>query len=139
MKKNLFSNEKGVALIVALLLLLVVTLIGVNSISTTTFEVSISGNERVGTDAFYAAEAGTQVAVNQIPTTTAIPRTQMGDTSSYRAQIQSLGIHHRPGFDLTWEFRRYQINSVGESLRTNREIEIQVSYGPFTTGTQYNN
>lgn len=139
MNRNIFSNERGIALIVALLMLLVITLIGVNSISTTTFEVSISGNERIGTDAFYAAEAGTQVALNQIPTTTEITRTQIGDTSFYRAQIQYLGINHRPGFDLSWEFKRYQINSVGESLRANREIELQVNYGPFTTGTQYNN
>ncbi len=52
------QNEKGVSLIVALMILLVLTLIGITAISTTTFETNIAGNERLYNRAFYTADAG---------------------------------------------------------------------------------
>ena len=58
MKRQDSRSEKGVVLILALLLLLVVTLIGINAINTTTFEANISGNKRASEQAFYSAEAG---------------------------------------------------------------------------------
>jgi len=45
----------------------------------------------------------------------------------------------RPGFDKTWEFRRYQINVTGSSFGAMKEVEAQACYGPFTANTQYNN
>ncbi len=54
------GSERGIVLIVALMLLLVLTIIGINSISTTSFESIISGNERLANMAFYSAEAGIQ-------------------------------------------------------------------------------
>jgi len=150
METNTLKEEKGVALVIALLMLLILTLIGISSIGTTTFETSISGNERVRTDAFYAAEAGIQVGLNQLPNSTqAIVKTKLKEDSYYwsgRAQdevspknLQSLGTYQRAGFDSTWEFKRFQVNTTGKSFGGVKEIEAQVSYGPFNTGTQYNN
>ncbi len=139
MNRNILKNEKGVVLIVALLILLVLTLIGISAVNTSIFEINISGNARVGTDAFYASEAGTQVGINQLPNTTAISRTKLGEDSYYRGSLQSFGLHQRVGFDSSWSFKRYQVNGTGESLGATKEIEVQVSYGPFTSGTSYNN
>ena len=58
LKTKHLNNEKGIAIVVAILLLLVVTLIGISAINTTTFEASISGNQRASEQAFYVAEAG---------------------------------------------------------------------------------
>ena len=52
------GNSRGVALIVALLVLLVLTLIGISAISTTTYETNIAGNERLYNRSFYSADAG---------------------------------------------------------------------------------
>ena len=150
MGKNILKEKKGVVLVIALLMLLILTLIGISSISTTIFETSISGNERVRTDAFYAAEAGIQVGLNQLPDSTqAIVKTPLGKDSHYwsgQAQdelnpknLQSLGVHQRAGFDSTWGFKRFQVNTTGKSFGGVKEIEAQVSYGPFNVGTQYNN
>jgi len=150
MGKNILKEKKGVVLVIALLMLLILTLIGISSISTTIFETSISGNERVRTDAFYAAEAGIQVGLNQIPDSTqAIAKTKLKEDSYYwsgQAQdeespknLQSLGVHQRAGFDSTWGFKRFQVNTTGKSFGGTKEIEAQVSYGPFNVGTQYNN
>jgi len=53
-----FSEEKGIALVLGMLLLLVATLIGISALNTSTFDVLISGNERASVQAFYIAEAG---------------------------------------------------------------------------------
>jgi len=150
MERSLLRKKNGVVLVIALLLLLVLTLIGISSISTTTFETGISGNERVGADAFYASEAGIHVGLNQLPDSTqAIAKTKLKEDSYYwsgQAQdeespknLQSLGVHQRAGFDSTWGFKRFQVNTTGKSFGGTKEIEAQVSYGPFNVGTQYNN
>lgn len=142
------ASEKGMALVIALVILLVLTLIGISAVTTTTFETSISGNERVATDAFYASEAGIQVSLNQLPNTNPVSRTPLGETSSYWSgspkdknspkSIERLGLHPKAGFDSSWTFTRYQVNATGESIATTKEIEVQVTYGPHSSGTNYN-
>jgi type IV pilus assembly protein PilX len=56
----ILRNESGVALVVALLMIVILSLIGLASSSTSTFEIRLSGNKRGATDAFYTAEAGAQ-------------------------------------------------------------------------------
>ena len=52
------GEEKGIALVLSMLLLLVVTLIGINALNTSTYDIRISANERAAVQAFYVAEAG---------------------------------------------------------------------------------
>ena len=54
----ILKDRKGVSLIIALLILLVLTLLGINAISTSTFETGIAGNVRIYNRAFYASDAG---------------------------------------------------------------------------------
>ena len=56
--KNLLKNERGLALVVALMLLVLLTVMGLAAISTTTTEMQITSNERTDAQAFHAAEAG---------------------------------------------------------------------------------
>jgi hypothetical protein len=149
MGSNILRNEKGLVLIIALLILLVLTLIGISAISTTTFENSISGNERVGTDAFYASEAGIQISLNQLPDTKPIPVTAIGADSSCWSgspqdksspqSLKSLGLYPKPGFDVSWSFKRFQVDTTGSSFKAMKELEVQARFGPFGAGTQYNN
>lgn len=147
------DSEKGVALVIALIMLLLLTFIGISAISTTTFETHIAGNERVGTDAFYASEAIFQVGLKQLddPVSTnkikPIPRKEIGkdsygwsgsrmDKGSPKG-FTSFGSYPKAGYDSSWAFNRYQINATGESFGAMKEVEAQVSYGPFPAGTQY--
>jgi len=137
---NILRRQNGVVLIAALLMLLILTLIGVSSINTSTFEAKISGNERIGTDAFYVSEAGIQVAINQLPdNTNPIPRTPLKDDSYYWSGIQGFGLYQKPGYDVNFAFNRFQVNATGESFGAMKEIEVQVSIGPVSASTQYNN
>ncbi len=51
-------DERGIALILAMLILLVVTLIGISAVNTTIYDNLIAGNKRASEEAFYVAEAG---------------------------------------------------------------------------------
>lgn len=137
MGKNILINEKGLVLIIALLLLLVLTLIGISSINTTSFDNIITGNERLSNAAFYASEAGIAVGVTRIPLTDPIPRTGIGDDTSYSANINYLGQVNRPGTDTTWVFRRYQVMATGVSMGARKQVEVQVRFGPVSSGTNY--
>ena len=147
MEQNTLRNEEGVALIVALVILLVLTLIGFSAINTTTYETNISGNERVGIDAFYASEAGNQQGLDQLPVLDFIPRTKLGEDSYYwsggaedrgaPAPLKSYGIHRKAGYEVGWAFKRYKVHVTGESFAATRETETQVSHGPFPSGTDY--
>jgi hypothetical protein len=150
MRQHGRTNERGMVLILALILLLVLTLIGISAINTSTYETTLSGNERTGTDAFYASEAVVQIGLDHLPNLQPVSRTKIGETSygwsggpSDKAtpeDIQDLGDFAQPGYDISsWGFHRYQINGTGESLGAVKEIEVQVSYGPVQAGTQYNN
>jgi Tfp pilus assembly protein PilX len=145
MKRFILGDQKGVALIVAIIMLLVLTLIGMSSISSTFFESKISGNDRSGAAAFYASKGGVDVGLNRLPNITAYSG-NIGSDETYRSgrmtpntpqDLVSLGLMARSWYEVTWEFRRFQVNSTGESFGATKEIEVQVSYGPFTAGTQY--
>ena len=56
----------GVALVIALIMIVVLTLIGLASTYTSTFEMKQSGNKRGTTDAFYAADSGVEVVVSNV-------------------------------------------------------------------------
>jgi hypothetical protein len=56
--KDRLMEQKGIALVVALVMLLVLTFVGLAALSFTSYEARISGNERVYNNAFYAADGG---------------------------------------------------------------------------------
>jgi len=147
MKNSCLENQKGVALVVALIMLLILTFLGISSISSSVFESKISGNERWGSTAFYAAAGGVEVGISRLPVITAYSG-NIGSDESYRSgrltdsssqPQKSLGLMLKPGYETIWEFRRFQVNAVGESFDAKKEIEVQVSLGPYTAGTSYNN
>jgi len=55
---SILRNQSGAALVIALIMIVVITLIALASSYTSIFEMAMSGNKRGTTDAFYAADAG---------------------------------------------------------------------------------
>jgi Tfp pilus assembly protein PilX len=66
MGKHILKNQAGTVLVIALLMMIVLTLIGLSAISTSTFELILSGNKRGSTDAFYSADSGIQTVIANI-------------------------------------------------------------------------
>lgn len=70
------GNERGMALVIALLLMLVGTIIGIFGVNTGVIETRIAGNERLSNLAFYMADGGTDlgpVIINDVITNYSIP------------------------------------------------------------------
>ena len=71
------NNQSGAALVIALIMIVVLTLIGLASTFTSTFESKLSGHKRESTDSFFTADAGLEAvktdmtnfdpAVNYVP------------------------------------------------------------------------
>ena len=143
-----FGNQKGVAIIIAMVMLLVLTLIGLSSVFSMVYETKIAGNDRLGSAAFYAAVGGAEAGVSNLPSTGSYSGT-LGSDESYRSgkmidsgpqNLLYKGAIQNRGDDVTmWEYKRYQINATGQSYGATKEVELQVRVGPDVTGTQYNN
>lgn len=57
------DQQQGAALVIAVLILLVLTVIGVYAITTSTFETKIVGFDREFKEAFYAADSGEPIGI----------------------------------------------------------------------------
>ncbi|MGD8371949.1 MAG: PilX N-terminal domain-containing pilus assembly protein [Syntrophobacterales bacterium] len=58
---SIIKNNQGSALVVALLMLVVLTLLGIAATSTSTVELQISGNDKLYKTSFYAADTATEM------------------------------------------------------------------------------
>jgi len=54
----ILRSQSGTALVIALVMIIVISLIALASSYTSIFEIKLSGNKRGATDAFYAADTG---------------------------------------------------------------------------------
>lgn len=70
----IIKDQSGTALVVALIMIVVLTLIGLASTFSSTFEISLSGNKRLSTDAFYNGETRMYTAANRASTIDDIAR-----------------------------------------------------------------
>lgn len=138
-------SQRGVALIVALFMLLIMTLIGISAIGSSVYEAKLSGNERFAGAAFYVSEGGMDVLISRLPNINAFSD-QISTGETYRSgkmifstakPMIPIGGMTKEGFESQWEFKRYQVNSTGEALGAVKEIETQVSLGPFVGSTLY--
>ena len=86
MNMHLMKSERGVATLIALLMMGMLLLIGLAALTTSDDEVTIAGNEMQEMKAFYAAEAGLEKATAILQTyydSTGVPPSVMpsGDES----------------------------------------------------------
>ena len=70
---NFADDEKGSVLLIAVLILVVLTVIGISAITTSTIEIQIAGNEMLYKTNFYAADGGTEVGRELIEQNLACP------------------------------------------------------------------
>jgi Tfp pilus assembly protein PilX len=129
--RDMFRDESGAALVIALMMMIVLTLIGLASIYASTFELKLSGNKRGSTEAFYAAENGVQTVVANIenfnlskydPATNAYePTSDPKNPNPAKAKViiehdtTREGPPRGSGFSATnFEFERFLIRSTGQ-------------------------
>ncbi len=62
--RGIFKDQSGAALVIALIMMIALTVIGLASVMSSNFELKLSGNTRGSINAFYAADGGSQAARN---------------------------------------------------------------------------
>jgi type II secretory pathway pseudopilin PulG len=94
-KRKFGVNEKGASLVIALMILLILTLIGISALQTTTHEVNIAGNERLYNRAFYTSDAGIDYFFSQSGSYILTPNTMLD------SKTEGLDFGG-PSFNVTW-------------------------------------
>jgi len=59
-----WKNQSGVALVIALIMIIVLTVIVLAASLTSIFEIKLAGNKRGATDAFFGADSGVQIVMS---------------------------------------------------------------------------
>ena len=147
------TNDRGSALLVALLILVLLTLMGISAITTSSIEVQMAGNDKFHEMAFYAAESGWQDALNwldrQYPGITEqvgwnatseifstgdkydapdyIPLADDNNTGYY-LKIDFAGTTPVPGYGSDFRRFNYRVNSVGVGPSNARSV-VEVTAG----------
>src|SRR4030042_5231811 len=65
-KNSILRDQACAALVIALVMIIVLTVIGLASNFTSIFEIKLSGNKRGSTDAFYTADAGVHAVLSNL-------------------------------------------------------------------------
>ncbi len=134
-------RQRGAALIVGLLLLLVVTLLAVAGMNSASVEFVMAGNEQYRSRAFQAAEAGIEESLVKGIFNPGDPKIQAvaGDVTftanskdDYSAAVERQldGAAQPAIWGNTWNsFSTYhfQITSTGTSVRNSRSVNVQES------------
>lgn len=150
------ASEHGATLLIALMVLVVLGALGATAMNSTTIETTIAGYHRASVQAFYAAETGVHIAINQLSAqietaTQAIPVTNLNGSAIYQFRsggrhdtepqpLQFLEARGRAGYALTrgtsynpagYIFYTYKVNATGLGPHNaQREIEARALYGP---------
>ena len=136
------SNERGSALIITMMLLLILTAIGIYSISISTTEMSIALQSKAGTALLNSADSGANVGIDNVPSvfTAAQPGT-LPDGSSYVWTSRATGtLTIKPGFGANYRFADFEVTSAGNpppQFAGQRTVQAVVNYGPVPVGTMY--
>jgi len=142
--EGVLANQRGVALVVAVLIMITATFLGIAAVMTSDIEIRISGNQRCLEKAFYAADAGAErglawlldQSVAAPPEKSGLPT--MGKTakeidpeshSRYRITDLNYTAPPPPGWELTlFESHYYRIDSLGNGPdNTTKEVEVMAS------------
>jgi type IV pilus assembly protein PilX len=127
------SIERGAALVVAMVLLVILTLLAISGMNTATTELVMAGNEMYQENAFQAAETGIErtaatSAFNPATPPAAPPPTiTLASGDRYAATVQPLGSSPPPPGYTIGEFsaENFEIRSTGMSLRNAQTEHVQ--------------
>jgi hypothetical protein len=136
------NNERGSALVITLMLLLILTAIGIYAIRVSTTEIDVTLQSKVGVETLHAAEAGAYYGIDQVPVvlTTAFPGALPNQTSYSVTSALTGGMTLRPGFGANFRFADFRTSSLGiapPAFVARRTIQAVVIYGPVPVGTMY--
>ncbi len=135
------SNERGSALIITLMLLLILTAIGIYAISISTTEMSTALQSKTGIATLNTTESGVHYAIDKIPNLATSDNVTLADQSWYSVSSWATGgMTLKPGFGANYRFADFMADSTGtapSSFVGQRRVQAVVIFGPVPVGTMY--
>ena len=141
---HMHVRQRGAALAVGLILLVVLTLLAVSGMNTASTELVMAGNEQYRQSAFHAAETGVEQALSVLATVpqtgapvavaaTAVPGSAHAEyATSSRYVGDDLNV---PGYSAgKFVGLHYEIASTGTSVRNANARHVQGAYVIQSTG-----
>jgi Tfp pilus assembly protein PilX len=149
------QRETGSILVIALLIMVLLSFLGVTLLTVASTEHSIASNSQWSEGALMAADAGVNKGINQLSANAQTSSAQINLTTlgsyTYRsgrrtgsaAPLTFVGTRTEAGYSLAvgtgynpsgYVFHTYQVNAVGTggpSQTAAREVEVQAEYGPI--------
>jgi len=136
-----FRKQRGAALVVGLLLLVILTLLAISGMNTASTELVMAGNEAFRQNAFQAASSGmedrleTLADVPQLSTPTVVEKTLSGKDAYKTSTLYQGDDMNIPGFSVgRFAGIHYQIVSTGRSARDATTQHTQGAYVIQTAG-----
>lgn len=141
------KKQKGAALVIGLMLLVIVTVLAVSAVSTASTELIMAGNEQFRERAFQAAEIGVERGLRTLATVpqdgvehakdpvavTSLPSDKYQVTSTYLGEDNDI-----PGFSAgKFVGLHYRIESTGTSSRSAQSMHEQGAYVLGSGGTDF--
>lgn len=129
--------QRGAALVIALLMLVILTILALSGINTATTELTMAGNEQYRRNAAQAATAGVEAAITRlgtVPTSTGAAPTEVGptalpDSTSERYSTSTRYLGDELGLPQSSADKfvglHFQIDSTGTSLRNASDAQSQ--------------
>ena len=137
------GGEKGSALVISLVLLVILTLIGIYAISISTTEFEMATYNKTGKIALNAAEAGAYYAIDYLPSPLpGAPPDNLANGAWYTASWTDSNVPPdiMVGYGTNYRYVYFNVNSAGHApdpYVTNRRILAEVGFGPVPYGTMY--
>jgi len=150
------QRETGSVLVIALLIMVLLSFLGVTLLTVASTEHTIASNSQWSEGALMAADAGVNKGINQLSanaqtSVAQINSTTIGSGYTYRsgkrsgaaAPLTFVGSRTEAGYSMAvgtgynpsgYAFHTYQVNAVGAggpSQTASREVEVQAEYGPI--------
>ncbi|MEJ0086895.1 MAG: PilX N-terminal domain-containing pilus assembly protein [Pseudomonadota bacterium] len=132
------NRQKGAALVIGLMLLVIITVLAVSAVNTASTELVMAGNEQYRERAFQAAEIGVERAIRALATVpqdfvthtnaaeavTALPQDNYTIASTYLGEDNDI-----PGYSAgKFVGLHYRIDSTGVSQRNAQSVHEQGAY-----------
>lgn len=142
------KSEKGSAILIAVFVLFILTLLGLYANTSSTVDMHIASNDRDYVQVFYAAESGWQVTVSWLDAQYPLPTVNIGldmsggsvnftsskyatpdsnsldNDNSYKAIAEYSGTQKAPGYSTDFRSFMYTVTATGNG---NQNAESQVA------------
>jgi type IV pilus assembly protein PilX len=129
------SNQQGAALVIALIMLVILTILAFTGINTATTELALAGNEQPRRNASDAAAAGIEQSIAEIASVNTTPGStaEIGPTTlgaapiEYAAETRYVGDETGLPQSSAEKFigLHFEIESTGTSARNGRDVQTQ--------------